>query len=130
METFYPVTCNSISCGKVSVRKQGLYYCFHCRCAVETKEIYRLILSRMDQQHSLGVLVPSDNCFELTAKIPVKHIPEGEWLFCIVSGSSPSHERFIPICPEEPFSYISRLQESFLVYRNGQPGISVKETQE
>jgi hypothetical protein len=38
-----------------------------------------------------------------------------------------SEGKFIPIYPEEPFAYISRLQNAFLEIRNGQAGVVIGE---
>lgn len=35
--------------------------------------------------------------------------------------------RFIPIKPEEPFAYIERLKDAYLVRQDGQVGIIIKE---
>ena len=129
MESFYSVTRNGQACGKVSVKRQGLYCLFRCRCRIDDRDIYRLMLTCGDFQHSLGVLVPVEDSFELTARIPAKQLPEGDWSFRIRSRLSPPEETFVPISPEEPFAYISRLKDSFLTYQNGQPGITV-DTQE
>ena len=130
MEKFYSVTCSGKSCGKVSVRKQGLYYHFHCRCTVDREDIYRLVLSCDDHRESLGILIPSEDAFCLRTKVPVKKLPEGEWSFCITSKQMEDNGLFIPISPEEPFAYISRLKESFLTSQNGQPGIQLEKMQE
>ena len=37
---------------------------------------------------------------------------------------------FIPIRPEEPFAYIARIKESFLILKDGQPGICIDKMQE
>lgn len=130
METFYSVTCSGIPCGKVSVRQQGLYYHFHCRCKVDREDVYRLILTDSDQEKSLGVLIPDGESFVLTRKIPVKQFRKGEWFFRIIPKENAAVSSFVPISPEEPFAYINRLQESFLTYNNGQPGIEIEKMQE
>ena len=130
METFYGVTCSGIPCGKVSVRQQGLYYHVHCRCKVVREDIYRLILTSGDHQENLGILIPEGDSFVLSRKIPAKQFPEGEWLFRIVSKEISASGCFVPISPDEPFAYISRLKDSFLVYHNGQPGIEIGKMQE
>ena len=130
MENFYSVTRKGKACGKVSVKKQGLYYRFQCRCMIDDQDIYRLNLTCGDFQKNLGVLVPAGDSFELTARIPVKQLPEGDWIFLIQSRLSPPEETFVPISPEEPFAYISRLKDSFLTHQNGQPGITVENLEE
>ena len=130
MESFYSVTHNAEPCGKVSVRKQGLYYLFHCRCMVGRRDIYRLILSCGNFQQSLGVLAPVNGSFELTTRVSARQLPEGDWSFRIRSGENRPAESFVPIRPDEPFAYIARLKDSFLEHQNGEPGILVEKTQE
>ena len=130
MEKYYSVSWKGSSCGKVSVRQQGLYYCFRCRCILDCDKIYRLMLSCGDYRESLGVLVPDHDAFTLTAKLPAKRIGEGEWSFHIAPKQEEFTGIFVPIKPEEPFAYISRLKESFLLSRNGQVGIRIENLQE
>lgn len=130
MEAFYSVTWKGNDCGKVSVKQQGLYYHFQCRCIVDREDIYRLILSYGTNQKSLGILVPYEGSFILTTRLPVKKIKEGDWTFQIISKRNISTGCFIPISPEEPFAYISHLKNSFLVYQNGQAGIQYEKMQE
>ena len=129
METYYPVSYNGKTCGKVTVSRKGLYYHFHCRCIMNCDAIFRLILLIGSHQESLGILVPFEDAFTLKTSIPVKKLKEGEWLFQILPQYH-STGSFVPIHPEEPFAYISRLKESFLIYHNGQPGIKIEKMQE
>ena len=130
METYYPVSYNGKTCGKVTVSRKGLYYHFHCRCILENDEIYRLFFLNGNQQQSLGILVPLEDAFTLKTSCPVKNLRDGEWLFQVFPQFRHNTGNFIPIHPEEPFAYISRLKESFLIYHNGQPGIMRTKLQE
>ena len=130
MEAYYEVTLNGTPCGKVSVHRQGLYYRFSCKCVLDKNDIYRLILSCGDFQKSLGVLAPYETGFEIVTRIPVKQIREGDWLFHVIPKHTISAENFVPIHPEEPFAYLSRLKDSFLIYQDGQPGIYAEKMQE
>ena len=66
----------------------------------------------------------------LETKVPVKRIGEGEMSFILIPKQVPLSGTFVPISPEEPFAYISRLKKSFLVYKNGQVGILIDKMQE
>lgn len=92
--------------------------------------MYRLMVTCGSSQESLGILVPMEGSFVLNTKLPVKRIGEGNMIFTLVSKQEGHMENFVPISPEEPFAYISRLKESFLIHRNGQPGINIKKVQE
>ena len=128
MDTFYPVSFNGEAIGKISVCRQGLYYLFSCRCPLFSDNIYRLIVCCENQEENLGILVPKDGSYILNTKVPVKRLGEGAWQFYLKAKQENLAGFFVPISPEEPFSYISRLKESFLEQRNGQIGIRVNQT--
>ena len=92
--------------------------------------IYRLMVTCGTVQEKLGILVPENGNFTLNTKIPVKRIGAGELSFQLIPNDETFSKSFIPIYPEEPFAYISRLKESFLTLRDGQPGINVEKVQE
>ena len=125
MDTYYPVNLNGKPAGKTTVRRQGLYYIFFCRCQITGNTIYRLIVSDGKNKENLGILVPQEGSFMLTAKLPVKRLGKGELSFYLQPKQSEVNEFFIPISPEEPFTYIARLKESFLTQRNQQMGICI-----
>ena len=125
LETLYSVMLNSKPAGKVSVRRQGLYYHFSCRCCLNSENIYRLVVCCADKEEKLGILVPSEKSFILNTQVPVKHIGESDMSFYLTSNQNLSSEIFVPIIPEEPFSYIKRLKESYLERRYGQLGVRI-----
>ena len=130
MERYYAVTWQGKTCGKVSVKLQGLYTQINCNCILDRNDIYRLMLYCDDIRKNLGILVPTQSDFGIVTKIPSKQLPEGEWAFQIQSKHDSLTSCFTPICPEEPFAYISRLKNSFLVSQNGQSGIQIVKMQE
>lgn len=87
----------------------------------------RLEVSCGGNRENLGIVIPMDGGFGLDTKIPVKRIGEGQLHFFLM----PKHEvpagRFVPISPEEPFAYIARLKESYLVRKEGQVGVMINE---
>ena len=112
--------------GKAQVLRQGLYYAFRCRCRLPEGEVFRLCVTCGERKENLGVVIPMDGGFGLDTKIPVKRLGEGSMEFRLLSKRTSSEGVFVPICPEEPFQYISRLKESFLIRKNGQLGIKVE----
>lgn len=130
LERYYSVTWQGKICGKASVKRQGLYTQINCNCILDHNDIYRLILYCDDIRKNLGILVPTQDNFGIVTKIPAKQLPEGEWAFRIQSKHQSRTSCFIPICPEEPFAYISRLKDSFLLSQNGQLGIRSEKMQE
>lgn len=119
----YGVFFGSQGVGKVQVQRQGLYYRFQCRCQLSGEVMCRLYVRCGDQRENLGVVVPMDGGFGLDTRIPVKRLGEGPMAFSLI----PKHSQgqFCPICPEEPFSYISRLKEGFLARQEGQIGLII-----
>lgn len=115
--------------GRVTVTKQGLYYCFDCRCSLTGQVLYKLVITCGGRQENLGVCVPRDGQFGLKTKLPVKRFSGEEAAFRII----PRHERvggqFVPICPEEPFSYLSQLDKAYLAVRDGRIGVIIAQEQ-
>lgn len=109
----------------MQVLRQGLYWRFLCRCRFSSEQLCRLQVECGGTREDLGILVPVDGGFGSDRKIPVKRLGQGTPVFRILVNGKEEREKFIPICPEEPFSYIARLKESYLVRRNGQIGIVV-----
>lgn len=113
--------------GKVQICLQGLYYQITGRCQLSTDAVCCLVMQCGSKRDNLGVLVPAKNGFSLDRKIPVKYFTETNPEFCVVPHHESMEGRFIPICPEEPFGYLSRLQEAYLVIRDGQAGVILPE---
>lgn len=111
--------------GTVHVERQGLYYCFSCRCRLSGAVIYRLSVSCNGHHENLGVLVPMGDVFGLDTKLAVKRLGEGVLQFLVLPKHPQSQRQFVPIHPEEPFRYITRLQNAFLEVRDGQIGVVV-----
>ena len=127
MEESYEVSFGNVPVGKVQVLREGLYYRFICRCRLTGEVVCRLAVRCGDKLEKLGVLVPSGDSFGLDKKIPVKRLGEGKMEFYL----GPNHDnvmgKFVPICPEEPFAYVERLKDAFLMRQNGQVGILVSD---
>ena len=130
MENDFCVTIGGNPVGKVTVRRLGLYYQFSCRCDLSDDILYRLTLMCKSGRINLGILVPENGSFVLNTKVPLKKIGEGDMTFSLVSKQEQRQGSFVPIYPEEPFAYLSRLKASFLVYENGIPGIHIAKSQE
>jgi len=78
-------------------------------------------------RENLGIPVPVNGGFELDTKVPVKRLMDDEPEFHLVPKHEKTAGQFIPIYPEEPFGYISRLKEAYLTRKDGQLGIIVKQ---
>lgn len=122
----YAVTFGNHTVGKVQVCREGLYYRFVCRCQLTGDVVCRLAVRCGEQEENLGVVVPMDGVFGLEKKIPAKRLGEDEPFFFLAPKHDHGNGTFVPIYPEEPFAYISRLKDAFLMRQNGQPGVMLK----
>ncbi len=129
MERQYSVLLKGQHCGKATVDRRGLYYQIRCRCILPSEDIFRLQVACEDLRENLGVLVPKEDRFGLDTRIPVKQLGEGDLSFSVQPKQEPFRGLFVPITDEEPFAYISRLKESFLIRKNGQAGIQIQKKQ-
>lgn len=127
MEGSYELTQGSKPCGKVIVDRQGLYLRFSARCRLSGDVVCRLMVSCGGKQEDLGIFVPMDGQFGIEKKIPAKRLGEGTPEFTIRPKGEKLEGKFIPIYPEEPFSYMSKLKDAFLATQAGQIGIVIKE---
>jgi len=113
--------------GTVRVTKEGLYYRFSCHCQLSGEVMQRLVVLTDSGRTDLGVCVPVGDGFGVERKLPCKHFGKNpQFHLC------PKHEgmkgKYVPIYPEEPFAYMTKLKNAFLAERNGQIGIVISET--
>lgn len=120
----YAVNFNGKQVGQVKLTRQGLYYHLICQCAVSGDTMYRLEASGGTRKTDLGILVPMGQGFGMETRFPVSRLGEGELSFCL-HGDALEKRICIPIKPEEPFAYISRLKDAFLVIQDGQKLVSI-----
>ena len=126
MEGTYEITVGNKAVGKITVTKQGLYYRFSCRCTLSSDVVCRVMVSCGGMEESLGILVPMDGGFGLDTKIAAKRLRPGTPKFRIAPNKVETKGKFVPIYPEEPFSYIERLKDAYLARQNGQIGVIIK----
>lgn len=126
MEGNYGVYFGKDQVGKVQLLRQGLYYRFICRCRLSGEIVCRLMVKCGGNRENLGVVVPVDGGFGLDTKLPAKRLGEGTPEFFLLPKHEAAFCNFVPIYPEEPFAYISRLKDAYLTQRNGQAGVIIK----
>lgn len=125
MEGNYQILMGGKEVGTAKVIRQGLYYSFDCRCALSGEVICRVTVTCGEKTHSLGIPVPEGGAFVLRTRLPVKQLGEGQLRFQAQPNHRPVAGLFVPISPEEPFAYLSRLQDAFLEFREGVPGVVI-----
>ena len=122
----YEVTLDGRPAGKAQVTRQGLYYHVVCRCSLSGEVMYRLEVSCGEKRENLGVLVPGENGFGLDTRFPISRVGRGVLSFRLLPRHDPLQGRlFVPITPEEPFAYLSRLKDAFLEIQEGKKGASI-----
>lgn len=109
--------------GTARVAREGLYFCFRCRCRLSGEVVYRLQVRCGDNKENLGIPVPQNGAFELNTRIPAKKLGSGRMVVEAVPKKVEWEGVFVPLSPEEPFKYLRRLEGAFLQVRNGQVGI-------
>ncbi len=122
MEGSYDVFFGNEKIGRIQLRRQGLYYHYTCRCARFTESMYDVYCG----SQRLGLLIPKDGQLILDGKLPVKKLEQGSASFLVKPKHAPMSEHFVPLCPQEPFSYLRNLQSAYLETRGGQLGVVMK----
>ena len=67
--------------------------------------------------------MPEGRDFVLRRKIPAKRLGTGIPEFRLEPKKAALPENWVPVRAEEPFAYLTRLQDAFLEVRDGQMGI-------
>lgn len=128
MNEEYPIVLAGETVGSAKVKRQGLYWKICCRCKLPGEVVYKVILCCQNREADLGVLVPGPEGFEIETSLPVKKVGTGGFSFRAVPRHAQVTRKFVPIYPEEPFSYLERLKEAYLEVRNGQVGVMLPQT--
>jgi len=72
-----------------------------------------------DKEEKLGVLIPDQGEFTLDTRLPVKRFGFGTPRFSLIPRYEIPETGRAPIYPEEPFAYIERLKDAYLVRKDG-----------
>lgn len=126
MDGEYDILMGNEVVGTATVERQGLYYRFCCKCKISGAVMCRVTVSCNGHHENLGILIPEGNGFGLTTRLSVKKLGKGPFQFRVLPKHLKGEKEFIPVYPEEPFAYLTRLQNAFLEVRNGQTGIRIK----
>lgn len=129
MEGVYDIMLADTPVGTVEVTRQGLYYRFDCRCKLSGTVICRVSVECGGHHENLGILVPTGDWFYLSTKLAVKRLGKGIPHFSALPKHRERELEFIPVYPEEPFAYLTRLQDAFLQIRDGQVGVALRSGQ-
>lgn len=127
MEGIYAIEQAGQKIGQAEVTRQGLYYHFTCHCRLSGEVICRLAAVCGDKTENLGIPIPENGEFILRKKIPVSRLGEGQLRIRVLPKHTELAGHFVPISPEEPFRYLSRLKNAYLERRGQQLGVVIKE---
>ncbi len=119
MEGTYEVIFAGRPAGQVELSRQGLYCRLRCRCQWLDTAMYDLWRGNM----SLGLLRPKGNELVLDTSFPMKRLQESCGSFQLRPRHGKMPENFVPVYPEEPFSYLRRLENAYLAIKDGQMGV-------
>lgn len=127
MEGTYPILLGGQRVGQAQVTRRGLYYHFFCQIKLTGQTLCRLELTCGDKRESLGVPVPEGRVFVVTKTLPASRCGCGKPEFRVLPKHESVQGKFVPISPEEPFAYLSRLKYAYLQRRGEQLGIVIAE---
>ena len=119
----YGILMGGQSIGNARVEKEGLYYKISAKCRLSGTVVCKLTVTGSGHTEDLGILVPEGSWFVVHTKVPMKRLGDGELSFRAVPRHTELRGKFVPLSPEEPFSYLQRLGEAFLEIRDGRMGI-------
>lgn len=121
----YEIRRGTDNVGTARVERQGLYYRFSCRCRVNGEGMRRIVVTCGDAREDLGICVPMGGEFGVDKKIPCKRFGEGTPEFLLLPKYPDVQGKFVPVYPDEPFAYMSKLKDAYLQVRDGQPGVFI-----
>lgn len=113
--------------GEARVSRQGLYYDIRCACKCCGDSAVRAVVQCGDQKADLGILVPEGNVYAASTRIAVSKLGTGFFRFFVQSKHGTEQQPLVPIKPEEPFAYISQLENIRLQKENGRLYAQIQE---
>ena len=127
MDGTYPILHGEQCVGQAQISRRGLYYHFSCRLHLTGETVWRLEVTCGDKTEHLGIPVPEGREFFLTKTIPASRLGNGRPTIHIKPKHGTLQGIFVPLSPEEPFAYLSRLKDAYLQRRGQQVGIVIQE---
>ena len=84
MAETYDIRFDDAPVGKARVEKQGLYFCFSCRCRLPDEKLYRIHVISGENREDLGICIPLDGMFGMDKRLPAKRLGEGTLEFILL----------------------------------------------
>ena len=126
MSETYPILLGSTCIGEACVSRQGLYYQIICICRLSGEVVYRVRASCGDKAENLGILVPEDGQFVVRSRIAVSKLGTDTLSFQVIPKHKKMDDPFVPLSPDEPYTYLSRIDEMYLLKHGSQIALRVK----
>ena len=92
--------------GKVSVNREGLYYCIQSEAKPSVSMRYWLALETGRASIIIGMCVPDGNIFRSYNRIAACKIPDGVYRFRLLT----SKDNIIPIYEDQVFDYLEAVE--------------------
>jgi hypothetical protein len=121
----YSIFFNDQRIGEATVTKQGLFYIIQCLCSI-TGSVPLCVTVKGEREVDLGICVPMGTQFGLKTRIPISKVGMTKLCFHARPKHTGKIREHITVSPDEPFRYLSKLKEAYLV-RQGE--IAFKETE-
>ena len=121
----HELTIGSRQVGKVQLVKEGLYYLVICHAELYGTILYRLVAVTRGRRENIGILGPAEDGWVLKKRIPCKYLDSEDLNFLLIPSHEPMEGKFVPISPEEPFSYLENLKDLYLDRQQSRIGVIV-----
>lgn len=119
MNQTYPIWQDDMIIGEAQVSKKGLYYHIRCTCKCCCDSALRVNVQCGNQKADLGILIPEAGVYTANTRIAVTKLGAEELHFFIQSKHAKNPEPLVRITSEEPFAYISDLENIRFRKENG-----------
>ena len=96
MAQIYDIVFENQPMGTAHMERQGLYFCFSCRCRLPGDGMYRIHALCGDRREDLGICVPMDGAFGMDKRLPAKRLGEGSPTFELLPKDWQPPEEVIP----------------------------------
>lgn len=122
----YPIYFAQERIGTAKVIQEGLYYRICCLCEI-SGSIPFCVKVTGSAEADLGLCVPMEGCFGIETRIPVKRVGIGKLQFRAMPRHTARAE-LTAVSPDEPFGYITRLKDAYLIKRDALTGVGFRVT--
>ena len=120
----YEIIFGNKTVGNATVKKEGLYYKITCVCNPPSRKLHRITVGNGTTEIDLGICVPDENGFTLSARVPIKQLLGDNFLFSMVPNDRRSavSENLEGVLVETGgvFDRLDQLQTARLRVINGQ----------